>query len=142
MVLSWFSHQNLNRLLQLEIKVNSATYNVFSFGAIYHHQLSQSKNTDINYRFGLEKYDYDIDTSIVDVSDNETGFVFGAGVRHRIDSKIELDGNIALYTDGPDGIAFDLGGKYHFTPQFALQASMQIGGDYDTLRLGGRYTIK
>jgi hypothetical protein len=75
---------------------------------------------------------------------DDDGYLVSAGLRGQIGDNVELEGSV-IYTDlggsSGDDTSVAVGGRYYFTPNFALGAEYQHGNDSSTILLGGRYSF-
>ena len=74
---------------------------------------------------------------------SDSGYMVSAGIRGRVAEGFELEGS-AIYTDlgnGADDTAVAVGGRYFFTPQFAVGAEYQASNDVDQWFAGVRFAF-
>ena len=84
----------------------------------------------------------EVDTNIGDLDDD--GYGVAVGLRSRLTDYFELEGgmNYVDLNDTGDGTSFNVGGRYYFTPAFALGVGYQVGDDVNTWTAGFRYEFK
>lgn len=71
--------------------------------------------------------------------DDETGFALSGGIRGRITPNLEGRASINYFNVDETDTFFELGGDYYFNDQFSAGATLEAGGDADTLTLGVRW---
>ncbi|MEZ5557529.1 MAG: outer membrane beta-barrel protein [Pseudomonadales bacterium] len=75
---------------------------------------------------------------------DDSGFGLGLGLRGRLTDVVELEGGINYYDldDAGDDTQFNVGGRYYFTPAFAVGAGVQMGDDFTTWKISARYEFR
>ncbi|MEO0576355.1 MAG: hypothetical protein AAF004_12895 [Pseudomonadota bacterium] len=74
-----------------------------------------------------------------DAGDNENGFEITGGIRSKFNEHFEGRASIN-YSDVVDADTYvQLGGDYYFTPEFAAGATVDLGGDFDSITFGVRW---
>ncbi|MGB5133343.1 MAG: hypothetical protein WBO00_12035 [Steroidobacteraceae bacterium] len=75
---------------------------------------------------------------------DDDGYLVSAGLRGRAGDKVELEGSV-IYTDvggsGGDQTTIAVGGRYYFTPTFALGAEYQDNDDWSSYLVGVRFSF-
>lgn len=74
---------------------------------------------------------------------SDDGYKLSARLRGRVGSGFELEGgvNYVDLNDAGDNTYFDVGGRYYFTPAFALGAGVEVDNDDETWRVSFRYNF-
>ena len=87
----------------------------------------------------LSYIDAEVDTRFGSFDDS--GYGLSVGVRARITDNVELEGGINYVDldDVGDDTTFGVGGRYYFTPEFALGAGFAVGSDASAWSIGVRY---
>lgn len=106
----------------------------YELGVGYHMPINQKTDMVLGVSFGNIEVDYrggSADSDVLEIS---------AGVRHQLDSKIELDAEVAYvdYDEGDSDFGFEFAGLYAFTNNLSGIASLSFGDDVDVLSLGVR----
>jgi len=74
---------------------------------------------------------------------DDDGYLVSAGLRGRIGEYVELEGSV-IHTDfggNSDDTAVAVGGRYHFTQNFAVGAEYQEGDETSTIMAGVRFSF-
>lgn len=88
-----------------------------------------------------ERFDLFATGSLVrfDAGNDENGFEITGGIRSKFNENFEGRASIN-YSDVVDADTFiQLGGDYYFTPEFAAGATLDLGGDFDSITFGVRW---
>lgn len=74
-------------------------------------------------------------------SADDSGLALGVGLRGRVSEAFELRGEVkyAELDDAGNDTTFGVGGRYYFTPMFALGADIGVNDDGTSWTLGGRF---
>ena len=106
----------------------------YEIGVGYH--MPMNPKTDMVFGLSFGNIDFDGPGGSAD-SDI---FAVSAGVRHQLDSKIELDAEVAYvdYDEGDSDFGFEIGAQYAFTKNVSGIISLGFGDDVDTLSFGAR----
>jgi hypothetical protein len=72
---------------------------------------------------------------------DDSGLALGVGLRGRVSEAFELRGEVkyAEFDDAGNDTTFGVGGRYYFTPMFALGADLGFNDDGTSWMLGGRF---
>ena len=87
----------------------------------------------------LSYVDAEIDSRFGGADDD--GYGASIGIRARVADNVEVEGGIN-YVDldaGGDETSFGIGGRYYFTPEFALGAGVDLGDDVTAWSVGVRF---
>ena len=71
--------------------------------------------------------------------DDDTGIALAGGVRGRITPELEGRATVNYINVDETDTFFELGGDYYFNPQFSAGATLEFGGDADSLTIGVRW---
>lgn len=71
--------------------------------------------------------------------DNDTGIALAGGVRGRISPQFEARATINYFNVDETDTFFEVGGDFYITNQFAAGATLEFGGDADSLTVGVRW---
>lgn len=84
----------------------------------------------------------EVDTPLGDFDDD--GYGLGLGLRGRATGQLELTGGIRYVDldDSGDNTSLRVGGRYFFTPQFAVGLDLDYDDDATSWVLGARYTFR
>ena len=103
------------------------------FGAGYIHPLNTK--WDANVSFSLIKSE----VSFRGRDEDETGFALRGGARGMVTPQIEARAFLNYVDVVDDDTFITLAGDYFFTPNLSAGISVDIGGDANTMSVGGRY---
>jgi hypothetical protein len=72
---------------------------------------------------------------------DDSGLALGVGLRGRLSEAFELRGEVkyAEFDDAGNDTTFGVGGRYYFTPMFAVGADLGFNDDGTSWMLGGRF---
>lgn len=115
---------------------NNVDLTAFEIGAGY--VWNYSDNFDLVST--LRYVDAEVDNSILSVDDD--GLAFSAGVRGLITPEFEVRGSVNHITYGNSDTYLELGGDYHFAPQFSAGISLEFAGDTDVITIGARWFFR
>ena len=89
----------------------------------------------------LRYVDVELDTGFGSADDD--GFGLGVGLRGRVTDNIELEAGINYVDldDGGDDTSLAAGGRYYFTPAFAVGAGFEVGDDVTSWTVGVRARV-
>lgn len=114
----------------LDIDNSSTDVSVLSLGAGYHRAINQA--LDIVATFSLKRVK-------VDGAGSDMGFGLGVGVRGRLFEQLELQGGLEYVDVDDSDTTLQVGGRWHFTRNFAAGLDLQDNDGGSTLRFVARY---
>jgi opacity protein-like surface antigen len=97
------------------------------------------QNLDFVGELGYVKAEVEVDTPFGSFEADEDGFGVGAGLRFRAGRKVELDGMIKYVNLDDSDTSLSLGGRYYFSPGFALVGGFLVDDDINEWNLGARF---
>ena len=71
--------------------------------------------------------------------EDDTGIALAGGVRGLFTPEFEGRATVNYINVDDSDTFFEFGADYHFTPQFSVGATLDVGGDADTLTIGVRW---
>lgn len=113
------------------------------FGAVYHQPLK----SNLGFNAGLKLLRVSVDLPSWakgwGAKDSDTGLVANAGLRFRVQPKIDLEGNLKLVSNDmiDDGLGADLGARFYVDPRLSLSAGLAVDTEFDGIVLGARYDL-
>ena len=122
-------------------------YTALSIGAAHHAQADFLDRADLVLHASFDKVEYDFPTTtflgfvVGGGGFDDSGFTFGATLRHELQDKLELFGDVSYSTVFDGDIQFTGGAVYSFSDTLSVVGSYQLA-DLDTLSLGVRYYFK
>jgi hypothetical protein len=125
----------------------TADYDYADFGGVEADTLELGVGVPLPVRPGVDAVvrggyvDAELDTRFGDFDDD--GLFASAGVRWMASPQVELNGAVAYrdLDESGDDVAFQLGGLVSVTPRLAVQATLEVVDDTDTIGLGLRYYL-
>lgn len=112
---------------------NSVDTTALEIGAGYVHRYNP--NLDIVGYAKVVRTDVDFPGG----DDNDTGIALAGGVRGRITPQFEGRATVNYFNVDETDTFFELGGDFYITSQFSAGATLEFGGDADSLTLGVRW---
>lgn len=79
----------------------------------------------------------EVEVGNADVDD--TGISLAGGIRGRFSPEFEGRATVNYVNVDNSDTFFELGGDYHFSPAFSAGATLEFGGDADSLTIGARW---
>jgi len=107
---------------------------VLEIGGGYFHTLSE----DLDF---IATFSYlDTEVSRGNSSFDDDGFQLGGGIRTRLADTIEVEALIEYVNmdAGDSDTGIDLRGRYYISPEFAVQAKLAFGTDFEIISIGVR----
>ena len=74
---------------------------------------------------------------------DDTGLVASAGLRFRVQPKIELEGDVKYLTNDilHDGLGAQVAGRFYIDPRFSVAAGVAVDTEMDGLFVALRYNL-
>lgn len=117
---------------------NDADVTALEFGALYHQPLK----SNLGFNAGLKLLHINVDAGRWGDAD-DTGLVASAGLRFRVQPKIELEGNLKYLSNDliDDGLGADVAGRFYIDPRLSVAVGLAMDTELDGLFLGLRYNL-
>lgn len=115
-------------------------FTAFEFGVQYHQPLK----SNLGFNAGLKILHTSVDLpSWARGNDSDTGLVANAGLRFRVQPKIELEGDLKLVSSDmiDDGLGADVGARFYVDPHLSFAGGLAVDTELDGLYLGVRYDM-
>ena len=118
----------------------SVDVTAIEFGAQYH----QPIKSNLGFNAGLKILHVNVDLPAwANGKDSDTGLIANAGLRFRVQPRIDLEGDLKLSTNDliDDGLGADLGARFHVDPHLSFAAGLAVDTELDGLYLSARYDL-
>lgn len=117
---------------------NSSDVTMLEFGGVYHQPLK----SNLGFNAGLKVLHVNVDAGRWGNHD-DTGLVASAGLRFRVQPKIELEGDVKYLTNDilHDGLGAQVAGRFYLDPRFSVAAGVAVDTEMDGLFVALRYNL-
>lgn len=113
---------------------------MLEFGAQYHQPLK----SNLGFNAGIKILHINVDLpNWANGNDSDTGLVANAGLRFRVQPKIDLEGDLKLVSSDmiDDGLGADLGARFYVDQHLSFAAGLAVDTELDGLYLSARYDL-
>lgn len=124
-------------------RADDVDINAYALGIGYHADISDS--TDVLAEIGLFNSDADVRVGNVTVNSDNSGYTLSAGLRHRLQEKIEVQARVDhRNSDDVTDTSYTFGGRYYFKPKWSAGLDFNTGADDGSESIIGtlRYQFK
>ena len=123
---------NINLIGEAFVSTRSDSGNVdidsYRLGVGYHMPLSHE--SDVLAEVGLFNVSAEFNNRGTTINQDDSGYQFSAGIRHKLDEKIELQGRVNYKnSDDISERNYVAGARYYFKPNFSVAADFNTGAD-------------
>lgn len=114
------------------------------FGIQYH----QTLKSNLAFHTGIKllhiEKEFDHPVWNTGREEDDTGFIANAGLRFKVQPKIELEGDIKYSSNDimlDDGIGIQVAGRFYLNNQFSIAPGLAMDTEFDGLFVGVRYDL-
>jgi len=130
-----FGTTNFDTFLGVDIDATEFTFGITAHTAI-------APKTDIYGGFSVLMADMEASDGVITVSDDDTGNVISAGLRHMVSDNVELNAGFSLVDVFEDtSNSFGLGARFYSEENVSFGIGYTTGDDVDTILLNARIDI-